>query len=220
VFELRRDGRHYRNGLGESVDLEPDCLYPLLKSSDVARRAPAAPSRWLLVTQSHVGADTATLRRTAPKTWNYLATHAARLDRRGSSIYKGRGPFSIFGVGPYSFTPWKVAVSGLYKSVHFRVVGPHGGRPVVFDDTCYFLPCADRPQAEAVVRVLDFEAARGLLSALIFRDAKRPITAEMLQRLDLTRLATACGVSPDFLPTDGTVKPPEAAGPVQGILFP
>ena len=32
---------------------------------------------------------------------------------------KKAGTFSIFGIGDYSFKPYKVAISGLYKTFHF-----------------------------------------------------------------------------------------------------
>jgi S-formylglutathione hydrolase FrmB len=50
-------------------------------------------------------------------------------------------------VGPYTFAPWKVAVSGLHRPPDFDVVGPLGGRPVILDDTCYLLPCRSAGEA-------------------------------------------------------------------------
>ncbi len=55
-----------------------------------------------------MGESPQTLRASAPRAWAYLERHGARLARRRSSIYKGRPPFSIFGIGDYSFQPWKV----------------------------------------------------------------------------------------------------------------
>ena len=87
------------------------------------RKAVPAPNRWMLVTQTCVGEETSTIRERAPRTWAYLEAHGAALDRRGSSIYRGRPRFSIFGVGEYTFAPWKVAISGFYKRLAFKVVG-------------------------------------------------------------------------------------------------
>jgi len=118
------------------------------------------------------------------------------LDRRGSSIYKGRPPFSIFGIGPYSFAPWKVAISGFYKRLNFQQVGPLQGRPVVFDDTCYFLACSSEEESRRVVELLNSNVARDFYRAFVFWDAKRPITAELLQRLSLPGLARALNTEP------------------------
>jgi hypothetical protein len=147
----------------------------------------------MLVTQRSIGEDTSTIEDTAPRTWDYLLRHAELLDRRASSIYRGRPRFSIFGVGDYTFTPWKVAISGFYKRLAFQLLGPIEGRPVVLDDTCYVLPCASEEQARTVCEMLNSEAAQRFLSAFVFWDSKRPITIALLQRLDLVKLADELG---------------------------
>ena len=193
IMELRKEGRSYRNGLGELIELEDTYVYPMLKSSHVARGQVDTPTRWMLVTQRYVGEDTRLIQGVAQETWGYLLAHADRLDRRGSSIYRKRPPFSIFGVGDYSFAPWKVAISGLYKKLQFSVVGGSAGKPFVLDDTCYFLPCQTREQADAVAGLLNSSVAREFYSAFVFWDAKRPITAEILGQLNLVALARELG---------------------------
>ena len=189
VMELRRERGRYVNGFGESVALEDDYVYPMLKGSDVANGRVAAPSRWMLVTQRAVGEDTDAIRLRAPKTWAYLRAHAALLDGRRSRVYRKRAPFSVFGVGDYTFAPWKVAVSGFYKRLRFVRVGEYAGRPVVFDDTVYFVACSSEREAALVADVLDSAPAREFYSAFLFWDAKRPVTAEVLRRLDVRALA-------------------------------
>jgi hypothetical protein len=182
----------WRNKLGMPVEVEPDWLYPLLKGADLARPeiAPATTTRRaVIVTQTRIGQDTRPLEQTAPRLWAYLSAHAAALAGRKSSIYRGRPPFAIFGIGPYSFAPYKVAVSGLHKAPRFHAIGPVGGRPVMVDDTAYFVACATADQAALVAAILDDESARGLLACLSFADAKRPITKAILQRLDLAAIA-------------------------------
>jgi hypothetical protein len=197
VMELRKEGSKYRNGLGEVVELEDTYLFPMLKSSQVARAA-GTGNRFMLVPQRAIGDDTRAIAGCAPRTWDYLTSHAPLLDRRGSSIYRKRPPFSIFGVGDYSFAPWKVAISGFYKNLRFMAVGPASGRPVVLDDTSYFLPCQTRPQAELLARLLNSPSAQEFYSAFVFWDAKRPITADLLRRLDLRRLAEELGLETEF----------------------
>jgi hypothetical protein len=185
VMEFQREGTGYRNGLGERVDIEQDCLYPMLKSSKLASDTEVKPDRWMLVTQRRIGQNTDYIRQVVPKTWKYLCDHAERLNSRASAIYKGRPPFSIFGVGEYVFAPWKVAISGFYKKLEFRVVGPMAKKPVVFDDTCYFLACEKEEEARALTNFLNSTPAREFYNSLIFWDAKRPITVEILSQLQL-----------------------------------
>jgi len=213
VFEFRqRESGELINGLDEAVDLEEDYLYPLVKSSDVARLEILSHSngrgqclsssgrgseitRRVLVPQRRVGQETDSIADRAPKTWRYLLRHADRLDRRASRVYEKQPQFSIFGVGPYTFSPWKVAVSGFYKSSQFAAIGPSRGRPVVCDDTCYFLPCTTAVESRALARLLNGPLACEFFSAFVFPDAKRPLTAEILGSLDLAALAAAPGAT-------------------------
>ncbi len=186
VMELRRVGNSYLNRLGEQVELEKTFIYPLMKSSDVVHEA--QPTRFMLVPQQFVGQETRPIQTIAPKTWAYLSTHQQYFTRRKSSIYQHKPPFSIFGVGDYSFAPWKVAIAGLYKKLRFVVVGPHIDKPVVFDDTCYFLACQSAAEATALATALNSQPAAEFFAAFIFWDAKRPITAKILNKLNLRAL--------------------------------
>jgi hypothetical protein len=198
VAELSGSFGAWRTGDGVAVDIEPDLLFPMLKASDLGSRRVPVPRRWMLVTQRMVGEDTSKIATAAPRTWAYLQANAERLDRRASVIYKNRPRFSMFGVGDYSFAPWKVGIAGLYKKIDFKVIGPHEGKPVVLDDTCYFVPCETQAEAELVASLLNSEPAREFYSAFAFWDAKRPITVELLRRLDLRKLATELGYVDKF----------------------
>ena len=192
VMELTRDDRGaWRNGLGDAVEVESSVLHPLLKSSDVAHDR--RPARAVIVPQRALGEDTIGLKNTAPRAFRYLSRHRALLDARKSSIYVGQPPFAIFGVGPYAFAPWKVAISGLYKRLSFVVVGPLDGQPVMLDDTCYFLAFTSERAARRAAKALGSPLARDFLEARVFWDAKRPITKGILQTLDLQALETAIG---------------------------
>jgi hypothetical protein len=182
VVEL---GADRRNGLGEVADLEDELVFPMLKSSDLIRGE--GPSRFMVVTQRAIGEDTTHLAR-LPRAWRYLSRHRARFERRKSSIYRGRAPFAMFGIGGYTFAPWKVAIAGLAKQLAFRVVGPHGGKPVVLDDTCYLVACDGEAEARELCARLSSEPAREFYEAFVFWDAKRPITSDLLRRLDPRRL--------------------------------
>lgn len=178
----------WRNKLGESVDVEASSVYPLLKGADLVRSTRPRAARAVIVTQRRVGQDTRPLEQAAPRLWSYLQRRAAVFERRKSAIYRGQPPFAMFGLGPYSFAPYKVAVSGLGKAPRFHAVGPLGGRPVMLDDTCYFLPCGSASQAAVLAALLNDPATLALIDALIFRDAKRPVTKALLGRLDLIAL--------------------------------
>lgn len=187
VMELRQVEGRWINGFGDRVDIEPDLRFPLLKGADLGRGRVAAP-RQLIVTQQRVGAPTAAMSEQAPKTWAYLQAHREAFESRKSSIYRGKPDFCLFGIGEYTFAPVKVAIAGLSKRLDFSVVDSHEGKPVVFDDTCYFLPCEHRDQAEALARALQGPRAQEFLAARVFWAAKRPITKALLGSISLTKL--------------------------------
>jgi hypothetical protein len=194
VMELRatEHGR-YRNQLGEEVELEPEVVFPLLKCTQLAHGR-VVPEKCVLVTQRRVGEPTAKLEAAAPKAWAYLQRHRDRFEARKSSIYHRGEPFALFGIGDYAFAPWKVAVSGLHRPPRFVVVPPHDGRPVMFDDTCYFIPFWSEAEATATAEVLNSEVSAQFLQALILPEAKRAITAELLHRLNLRAMAVESGL--------------------------
>ena len=185
ILEMKKSGASYLNSLGETVELEGDYLYPLLKGSDIANNRSAATNRYLLVTQKLVGEPTTAIRAYAPKTWAYLESHADFFSNRKSRIYQGAPLFSVFGVGACTFAPYKIAICGLYKKLDFRLIAPIAGKPVVFDDTVYFLSFDDAATAQETLAFLTSDAAQAFLSSLIFWDEKRPIKASILNRLQL-----------------------------------
>lgn len=188
IMEFNRiDGVLY-NGLGECVSLEPTYLYPLLKSSDLANNRTELNERWVLVPQQSIGDETKPIETLAPQTWSYLQAHHEYFKNRASSIYKNQPEFSIFGIGPYSFSMWKVAISGLYKKSHFVVVSPRHDKPVMLDDTCYFISCGNRVEAEVICRCLNSNPVREYLSSIICWDSKRPITKQILQQIDISKI--------------------------------
>lgn len=192
VMEFTRDNSSFVNGFGETCELEDDYIFPLLKSSDLANGR-LRPTRFVLVTQRRVTDSTDEIKHTAPRTWRYLQDHAKQLAERGSSIYAKRAEFAVFGIGEYSFAPAKVAVSGLYKNLRFQAVGSVGGKPIMVDDTCYFIPCDSKTEAEFFADLLNSETAQRFISALVFADAKRPVTIDILKRIDLKKLAEHAG---------------------------
>lgn len=192
VMEFTRTGRGLENGLGEVVTLENTYLFPLLKGSDVGSNK-LWREKYILVTQRFVGEPTAPIEKTAPKTWDYLLRYSTQLDARGSTIYAKNPRFSIFGVGDYAFRPWRIAICGLYKILRFRLVEPIDKRPVMFDDTVYYLSFDTEHEARETLEKLESSAAVSLLSSLIFWDEKRPIKTSILNVLDWSRLGLGIG---------------------------
>ncbi len=182
VLELKSVPGGLVNGSNEPVNIEDEMLCPFFKSSDVASGRPSR--RRFPLYQHDLSGPLEDLAQRWPKLACYLAAHRSHFAARGSSIYRGKPDFMLFGVGPYTLAPFKVAISGFYKEPHFTVLSPDGsGRPPLVDDTCYMLPFADEDEAEAMVGYLNSGPVRDFLLSVADRTAKRPYTKEVLGRI-------------------------------------
>lgn len=200
VMELKRiDNSKFQNGMGKQYILEEDYLYPLLKSSDLGNGRKQTSEKFILITQTSVGEDTCTIQNNAPETWNYLLDHNDFLQSRKSVIYKNKPLYSIFGVGLYTFKAWKIAISALYKTLSFHLIGPIDGKPVIFDDTVNFLSVTTEVEARFLFGLITSKPALELLNSMIFWDDKRPITIEVLKRLSLETMARELGLLEHYL---------------------
>lgn len=194
VLELTLVNGRYINGLGEYVKIETDLIYPLLKSSDVNNHTPNQFKRFIIIPQHKVGEDLTHLEQTHPLAYSYLMKHEEAFSKRKSNIYKGKGKFSIFGIGEYSFKPYKIVVSSLYKNIKFILVSPLEGKPTMVDDTCYQLDFDSIEEASSLYEAICSHEIQSLLKSLIFTDAKRVITKSLLMRLNLVQLCNTKGI--------------------------
>lgn len=189
IMELtlkQKDGT-YINGNNEFITIEDDYVYPLLKSSDLKTVVSAKTRKNVIVTQQKVNEKTDIIAEKAPKLWEYLNKNAPFIDRRKSSIYKKAPRFSIFGIGEYSFTPYKVAVSGFYKEPLFSLVT--GEKTIMLDDTCYFLGFYNYTDALISTILLNSPSTQNFIKSIAFLDSKRPYTKDILMRIDLLKIA-------------------------------
>ena len=220
VMELVRDlqSGQWHNRAGELVDVEENFVYPLVKGNDLARSPGTALARAVLVTQSRLGDNTARLAEQAPRLWSYLQSNSATFAKRKSSIYRGQPAFALFGIGPYSFAPYKVAISGLHKVPKFRALGPVAGRPVMLDDTCYFLPCPSAVEAAFLLALCNDPITLGLIGSICFRDAKRPITKKLLQRLDFVAILQRADRQSLLARAEAALHDELGAGPAEAMV--
>ncbi|MER0439311.1 hypothetical protein [Emticicia sp. W12TSBA100-4] len=194
IMELDKSGGdsldgYYVNGLNEEIKLEDDLVYGLLKSSDLKNTVINQTRKFTIVTQKKVGQETKYIKHEFPKTFQYLIDHQDSFNARKSSIYNNKPAFSIFGVGDYSFKPYKVAISGLYKTFHFTLILPQNEKPVMLDDTCYLLGFDKIEFAVYTLILLNSEITVKFLQSVTFADAKRTFTKDVLMRIDLLELA-------------------------------
>lgn len=192
IMELKKTSTGLTNKLGEVVNIENEWLFPLIKSSGSRHEIIKESSLAVIVTQKKIGEDTSNLRIVAPNLWEYLSKHADLLDSRKSSIYKNAPRFAMFGVGKYSFSPYKVGVSGFYKQPIFSIA--YGSKAFMYDDTCYFLSFDNYREAMAMMLLLNSTIVQDFYRTIAFIDQKRPFSKKVLSQLDLVEALNLVGV--------------------------
>ena len=191
VLELEKRGDTYVNKLGEEVWVEDEYIYPYVKSSDIQQaNFEKDHVRYVIVPQKKIGENTESLQYTAPLTYNYLLQHKGFFDQRKSSIYKKQSPFSIFGIGSYTFMPYKIVISSLYKSPRFVLISPINGKCVIPDDTCYLVGFEKYEDAQYVYSLLADTPVSNFIQSVSFHDAKRIITKDLLMRINLRKVSS------------------------------
>ena len=195
VMELKVNGEQLIGANGAILLKSSPYLYPFMKSSDVAGGNVSALRKYVVVSQKKIGQSTEAINTDDPSLWKYLNDNASSLASRKSRVYQNAPKFSVFGVGDYSFLPYKVAISGLYKKFHFAVVSPQDGKPVMLDDTCYFIGFSEEKSAKAVCHAMNHDRVLSFLYAVTFPDSKRPITADILNSISLRKVCETTGIT-------------------------
>lgn len=188
VMELTLHNGGFQNGKKEIIQIEDDIVFPLIKSSMLKAPIIHNFSKYVIVTQRKTREETGHLERKVPRTWDYLCDNIKLFENRKSSIYRGAPPFSMFGVGDYSYSKYKVGVSGFYKQPFFSVLYSDDDKPVMIDDTCYFICFDNYDMAYVAMLLLNSEEVQRFLASIAFLDAKRPYTKKVLERIDFEKI--------------------------------
>jgi len=187
IMEFERINGGFRNALGEEFELEEDLIYGILKSSDLKNDRVSNPRKYTIITQQRIGNETNHILEKLPKTKAYLHRHKDYFLKRKSSVYNGKPMFSIFGVGDYSFKPYKVAIAGLYKQTRFTLVDANG-TVLMLDDTCYYIGFDNNIDAQITQFLLNKPETQEFIQSFVFTDTKRTITKELLMRIGLKNI--------------------------------
>lgn len=188
IMELTWRDSSLKNGQNKTVHIEKDIVFPLIKSSMFKFPVIHSFSKYVIVTQKKAREETRHLEYDVPKTWGYLNDNIELFKKRKSSIYRGAPPFSMFGVGDYSYSKYKVGVSGFYKQPLFSVLFSDDEKPVMTDDTSYFICFDNYDMAYVAMLLLNSEKVQSFLTSIAFLDAKRPYTKKVLERIDFHKI--------------------------------
>ena len=191
VLKKEADG-NVINGLNKRIEVEDELLYPFLRGSTLNKslvQKNFSPNL-VILTQKSLNEDTSIISSHYPKLWEYLLAHSDILDHRKSQIYNDRPRFSIFGIGAYAFKPFKIGISGFHKNSKFSLIFSIDSKPVMLDDTCYYLSFDNLNEAFFIWILLNSEEVKHFLNSISFLDSKRPFTKGTLMRINIQKLIT------------------------------
>ena len=116
--------------------VDDDLLYPCFAGNELVRWS-GVPSTHILMTQDTVerrGLAEATMKTVYFDTYKYLKEFEGELRKRSGFVkyFRSTDPFwSIFNVGDYTLSDWKVVWNRIDTRLRAAVVGPIGGKPVM-----------------------------------------------------------------------------------------
>jgi SAM-dependent methyltransferase len=154
--------------------LERTLLYPLLRGRDVQRWS-ASPSATILMVQDpekRQGIDEKELQRKYPNTHHYLKSFEEILRSRAAfkryftrKVGRGRiqevAPFySMFDVGEYSVSPWKVVWRYIATDFIVAVVGTQEDKPILPNEKLMMVACASKNEAHYLCGILNSSPIR------------------------------------------------------------
>jgi hypothetical protein len=175
-----------------TTEIEPDLVFPVVKPHHV--------KRWLIngyylmiVPQKKHGEDNESLLRLRyPLTYAYLHSFKKELLGRSSRWFKGNKPFySLFGIGPYTFKPYKVVWSAIGYLPAFAVASTItdeflGKKLIIPDNTIGYIPSDSKEEAHFVCALLNSSLAANSFARTSTK-SKWGISIGMVQRVQIPK---------------------------------
>lgn len=145
-----------------NIAIEPQFIFPLLRGRDV-QRWQTKPTYSVIIPQDPnspaKGFPEPAMQSQFPKTYNYLKQFEDALRKR--KVFKlffdvATAPFySVYAVGPYTFSEFKVVWREVSNSLDASVCSSHDGRVAVPDHTLVYISCETEAEAHYVCALVN-----------------------------------------------------------------
>ena len=178
-----------------TTGIEPELLYPLLRAGNV-KRWYAKPNAQILITHeadSHLNAiPEPVMKNHYPRAYTYLLQFEQYLRSRKTQVIQNlinRGPFySLFGIGEYTFAPWKVAWTRIAK-VEAVVLGEENNKPVMPQETLTMVPCQTEEEAHYLAAAINSTPFQFIVNAYSQRGGKSMGSKHILKYVHIPKYA-------------------------------
>lgn len=182
------------------VAIEPDLVYPLLRGCEVKRWC-SQPSAHVILAQdvaARKGIATNVLQERFPKTFRYLKRFEPQLRARAAfrryyirnvagHLVETAPFYSMFNVGAYTFSPWKVVWHRMVAPVGAVVLGQQEGKPILPQETHAFVPTHSRQEAFYLAGMLNSQPFRWAAMAYSPAGSKSYGSPHLLENLYIPR---------------------------------
>jgi hypothetical protein len=157
-----------------NMAIEPDFVFPLLRGRDV-QRWKTKPIYQVVIPQDPgspaKGFPESAMQSQFPKTFNYLKQFEEALRKR--KVFKlffdvATAPFySVYAVGPYTFSPFKVVWREVSNSLDAAVCGLHDARTAVPDHTLVYISCQSEDEAHYICALVNSAPANFIVRGYV-----------------------------------------------------
>jgi SAM-dependent methyltransferase len=157
-----------------NMAIEPDFVFPLLRGRDV-KRWKALPTYQVIVPQDPTapakGFAEAEMQSRFPKTYDYFKQFEELLRKR--KVFKlffdvNTAPFySVYAIGPYTFSPFKVVWREVSNSLDAAVCGTHDSRIAVPDHTLVYIASQSEEEAHYLCALLNSSPANFIVRGYV-----------------------------------------------------
>ena len=178
-----------------TTGIEPDLLYPLLRAGNV-KRWNARPNAQILITHepdSHLNAiPEPYMKQHYPRAFAYLLQFENYLRSRKTQVVQNlmnRGPFySLFGIGEYSFAPWKVVWTRIAK-VEAVVIGQKNNKIIMPQETLTMVACQSEEEAHYLAATINSTPFQFIINAYSQRGGKSMGSKHILKYVHIPKFS-------------------------------
>lgn len=172
-------------------EIEAEEVYPFLQPRHIGAWKINGYT-YAIIPQRKAGEDNEKkLARKLPLTYKYLERFKDRFKARKSRIFAQKPFYGLFGLGTYTWKPYKVCWCGLGFKPEFVVISTVRDRLIgeklpIPDGTIYFIPLERKEEAHFVCAILNSKLVRKFLSARSGK-SKRGLSKKLMEQLSLPK---------------------------------
>lgn len=172
-------------------EVEPNLVYPLLKPAYVKRWKIIGYDYVILPQRKYGQNNEQELSTNNPYTYRYLLDFKSELEKRASRWFKGRPFYTVFGLGEYTFKPYKVVWSAIGYLPDFAVANSVvdaylGGKVLIPDNTIGYIPLDSSDEAYFLCALLNSSYIKSMI-AYKSTKSKWGVSVELIKQLPLPK---------------------------------